>query len=378
MKRIFFRLLAFFMLAFLFTSCERDMKEVTYYVITNVSTDVNLRSGPETSSGIVAKVPAGEKVYPVNETNNNGDWYHVRTAKGDTGYIYKSYITTVKVKVKKRPAELLAEEGQKVSTVFDTVDQWRLKYDSRELRSWIVIAALVLTVLLTVMLRFMPVRWWHYLIMTVISALLITGLLTCDLTGSVKSGTIITDIIFGLIFIASPFLLLICMKTMLADSFLDSDLSYEGVDVFVNFHTVFSLILVFFCILCFKFFHGTADLSILVYLIFQALVFIVFFIVAIRKHMVKTFFLYTYTFMTALPAVIVFSYLFAVVALPLLMILALFLTGGGGSGRSRSSGSTTTLVDQYGHHVADVDGSGLDHNTGKRYEKGADGSWSDI
>ena len=42
------------------------------------------------------------------------------------------------------------------------------------------------------------------------------------------------------------------------------------------------------------------------------------------------------------------------------------------------SDTRTTLVDQYGYHVADVDGSGLDHNTGKRYEKGADGSWSDI
>ncbi len=42
------------------------------------------------------------------------------------------------------------------------------------------------------------------------------------------------------------------------------------------------------------------------------------------------------------------------------------------------SDTRTTLVDQYGYHVADVDGSGLDHSTGKRYEKGADGSWSDI
>lgn len=351
---------------------------LTYYVISNVSTDVNLRSGPGTSFGIVTKVPEGEKVYPIGEAGNNGDWYHVRTAKGDTGYIHKSYITTVTIKVKKRPGELLAEKGQKVSVVFTTIDQWRLKYDSRELRSWIVIAALVLTVLLTVLLRFMPARWWHYLIMTVISALLITGLLTCDLTGSVKSGTIITDIIFGLIFIASPFLLLICMKTMLADSFLESDLSDEGVDVFINFHTVFSLILVFFCILCFKFFHGTADLSILIYLIFQALVFIIFFIVAIRKHILRTFFIYTFAFTLSLPAIAIISYIFAVVALPLLIILASILSGGGGSGRSSSSGSTTTLVDQYGQHVADVDGSGLDHSTGKRYEKGADGSWSDI
>lgn len=69
------------------------MKLLTYYVISNVSTDVNLRSGPGTSFGIVTKVPEGEKVYPIGEAGNNGDWYHVRTAKGDTGYIHKSYIT---------------------------------------------------------------------------------------------------------------------------------------------------------------------------------------------------------------------------------------------------------------------------------------------
>lgn len=378
MKRTLLRLLTFFIIMFLSTSCERNMKLLTYYVISNVSTDVNLRSGPGTSFEVVMKVPEGEKVYPVGEAGSNGDWYHVRTAKGDTGYIHKSYITTVTIKVKKRPGELLAEKGQKVSVVFTTIDQWRLKYDNKTLRSWLVLSALVLTVLLTFLLKFMSARWWHYLIMTAISALLITALLFCDLTGSVKSGTLVTDIIFGLIFLASPFLLLLCMKTLLSDSFQDTGIDDDGIGIFVNFHTAVSLLSVLFCILCFKFFHGIADLSILICLAFQTLVFIIFFIVAIRKHILRTFFIYTFAFTLSLPAIAIISYIFAVVALPLLIILASILSGGGGSGRSSSSGSTTTLVDQYGQHVADVDGSGLDHSSGKRYDRSPDGSWTET
>lgn len=51
---------------------------------------VNLRKKATTDSGVVAELKRGTRLYVLDTA---GNWYHVKTASGKTGYIYKTYVS---------------------------------------------------------------------------------------------------------------------------------------------------------------------------------------------------------------------------------------------------------------------------------------------
>jgi TolA-binding protein len=59
-----------------------------------VNVDVlNVRSGPGTTSAIVAKIVKNETVTIISQS---GDWYKITTSKGKTGYVMGKYVTLKK------------------------------------------------------------------------------------------------------------------------------------------------------------------------------------------------------------------------------------------------------------------------------------------
>ena len=65
-----------------------------------VKDDVNLRSGPTTSSEVLFKLPAG---YPLKVISRKGKWLKVSDFEGDKGWIYSTLVNStphVIVKVK--------------------------------------------------------------------------------------------------------------------------------------------------------------------------------------------------------------------------------------------------------------------------------------
>ena len=54
---------------------------------------LNLRTGPGNSFPVVMSMPHGMQVVAIGR---NGDWIHVRTGGGVTGYAYRSYLVRKK------------------------------------------------------------------------------------------------------------------------------------------------------------------------------------------------------------------------------------------------------------------------------------------
>lgn len=54
---------------------------------------LNVRSGPGTSSAIIAKIVKNETVTIISQS---GDWYKITTSKGKTGYVMGKYVTLKK------------------------------------------------------------------------------------------------------------------------------------------------------------------------------------------------------------------------------------------------------------------------------------------
>ncbi|MGE5613783.1 MAG: SH3 domain-containing protein [Bacillota bacterium] len=73
-------------------STSSGQPEQTSKAVVNVAV-LNVRSGPGTTTSIIAKLVKNETVTIISKS---GDWYKIKTSKGQTGYVMGKYVTLQK------------------------------------------------------------------------------------------------------------------------------------------------------------------------------------------------------------------------------------------------------------------------------------------
>lgn len=331
-----------------------------------------MRSEPNAKSEVVAKIPLNQEVFLLDDKVAGDGWLHVKTRSGRTGYVHRDFIKKYKMQKKATRAEVLENADQRCAVIFAKMDEWKDGYDGSLSGRFLLLVGLLSFVFAAVVYFFPSARWAHYLLMLLTSASIVY-LYALIPDGSYRFDFWLLTLICALLFIASPFLLFFNLLIMLYNSWCDRA-HPDG--TFITLHVFVAVLMFAAFYLCTRYSPKNADAALYAFLIVQGVIFLVFLIKAISSHHVINYMLYLFVFVVLFLPAATLAMNVLLIALPAIIVLGILVTPT--SGHSSSGGGTTELLDEAGRHVADIDGSGRDANTGRRYDRDSNNNWHEV
>lgn len=372
--KFLYKLIIFIVCSLLFTSCVKDTIEVEQYCVVNVEHSVNMRSEPNAKSKIVAKIPLKQEVFLLDDEVTGDGWLHVKTRSGGTGYVHKDFIKKRKVQKKATRAEILENAGQRCAVIFAKMDAWKNSDSGVISGNALMIIILLLSAALALTVHFLPVtRWLHYILALLLSASIIYYYAFVP-DGSLDVDSWFLRLFFGILMVTAPIMLYYSLFMMLFAAWNDGD--WYADEEPIKLHILISIIMFVAFLICIFYFPKRADVAMCVFGLVQAVIFLVLFVKSIASHRFKCYLLYLFVFSALFIPAAVLSFHVIIVVLPVVLIIGALLSPS--SGRVSTGGSTSELLDEAGRHVADIDGSGRDANTGKRYGRDSNGNWHEV
>lgn len=351
---------------FLIACDDETRKTVYHYRVTNVKNAVNIRAEASTAAAAIGQMPLGAEV---DVLGRDGEWYRVKTAHGRTGYIHGSYIVRTSEVIRVPPPTLAAKlraADQYCAPAFTFLGELRMRYDSRETRTWaLAIAEVLICALALILYACEEIDWWHYLLLLLFSPAIIFAFCVCEPFQPCGFDIFLVDLIFGLLLLFSPAAFWHVMVTLLSGA-------TGGGTFFAMGHLIFSVLTAIPVAICLQFFPESVDTALLVFGGLQALALLILLVLCIAGRNLLPLAVYPLTFVLTFVPFMVLAITAALMIFSLIVIVSLIMSPFSGASAVRKE------YDLYenGSLVDTIDSSGWSISGGRYYSQGADGLWS--